>query len=101
MGSRFLDAQDSKSKNLDIKYNYSEKYHTLQVFKNNLKIEFDSIDFWQRNLKLKYQKVKFNNTIMNILSLHNLTTIYKKASKVSKDNPKCNRKKYLTLKLLQ
>ena len=33
-----------------IKYNYSEEWHTLQVFNKDLKIEFDSMDFWQKDL---------------------------------------------------
>lgn len=85
----------------NIKYNYSKEYHTLQVLKNNLKIEFDSIDFWQRNLSMKSNNIKINNTSLKVINLKSLTNIYKKASKVSKDNPKGNRKKYLKLKIIK
>ncbi|MDO8564100.1 MAG: hypothetical protein Q7R87_03765 [Nanoarchaeota archaeon] len=84
-----------------IKYHYSKEWHTLQVFKGKLKIEFDSIDFWQKNLSIKFQTVTINNAPIKVITLNNLIAIYKKASKVSKDKPKQNMNKYLKLKLCQ
>lgn len=33
-----------------IKHKYSAKWHTLQIFEGDLKIELDSVNFWQKNL---------------------------------------------------
>ena len=77
-----------------IRHNYSKKWHTLQIFKNNLKIELDSIEFWQKRLPKTPQYFNFGEFKIRIVSLNTLKKIYKKASEVSKDNPEGNRKKF-------
>jgi len=84
-----------------IKHKYSKKWHMLQVFNGNLKIEFDSIEFWQRALPKKTVMFKVQNVKLNVVSLKTLTNIYKKASQTSKDNSQGNAKKYLFLKKLK
>ena len=77
-----------------IKFNYDKKWHVLQVLKEDLRIEFDSIDFWQKNLSEDFQKLNFNGIPVKILSLKTLKNIYKKASEVSQDNPIGNKEKF-------
>ena len=79
-----------------INHDYSGKWHTLQVKKGNLKIEFDSLDFWYNGPK-KLAKVNLNGKIVRALSLEGLKHIYKKASETSKDNPEGNLRKYNSL----
>lgn len=88
-------------KNTNFRYKYSEKWHTLQIFHKGLKIEFDSIEFWQKNLPIKTNKFNFDGLILNVVSLDNLKTIYKKASEVSKDNPQRYHEKFKQLKELK
>lgn len=87
-------------KNKKIKYNYSTKWHTLQIFKNDLKIELDSIDYWQKDLPQDFEEFNFDGLTINVVSLNSLINIYKKASEVSKDKPKENLKKFKALKNL-
>lgn len=77
-----------------IKYSYYPKWHTLQVFKKKLKIEFDSIDFWQKDLPNDFIILDFNGLALKSVSCRTLMKIYKRASEVSKDNPRGNRRKY-------
>ena len=77
-----------------IKYNHDEKWHVLQVLKDDLKIEFDSIDFWQRELPQDFKEVNLCEKRMKILSLRTLKKIYEKASEISQDNPSGNKKKF-------
>jgi len=83
-----------------IKYFYSPEFHTLQVFTNKLKIEFDSIDFWYNDRK-KFININFDGFDIKALSKGSLKNIYKKASEKSKDNPEGNRRKYKMLTKLK
>jgi len=80
-----------------IKYNHDEKWHVLQILRDDLKIEFDSIDFWQKDLPQDFQKLDFYGKQLKILGLNTLKNIYKKASEVSQDNPLGNKKKFEAL----
>lgn len=70
-----------------INYNYDKKWHVLQIFKEGLKIELDSIDFWKINTK-KNIGLNFFGQKIKILDLNNLKKVYKKASKKSDDKKK-------------
>jgi len=80
-----------------IKYNHDKRWHVLQILKDDLKIEFDSIDFWQKDLPEDFQELNFYGKKLKILSLNTLKNIYKKASEVSQDNPLGNKKKFEAL----
>ncbi len=80
-----------------ITYIHDEKWCVLQILKDDLKIEFDSIDFWQKNLPRDSQELDFYGKTLKILSLNTLKNIYKKASEVSQDNPLENKKKFEAL----
>lgn len=103
----FLIPEDSFDKIIEIlkkkkiKYVYSPEWHTLQIFKGDLKIELDSTDFWQKDLPKNFKRFNFNNLEIRAVALKSLIKIYKKASEVSKDNPEGNRKKYEMLKKLK
>jgi hypothetical protein len=90
---------ESLNKN-KIKHKYSKKYHTLQVFKENLKIEFDSIDFWN-NRPINPISLNLGNKKIKALDIKSLKYIYKKASLKSKDDPLKNLKKYKSLNKIQ
>lgn len=81
-----------------IRVNYIPKWHIVQVFKGDLKIELDSIDFWQKGLSKEYTEFDFNGLIVKGVSLRSLIKVYKQASEVSTDNPEGNRRKYEILK---
>jgi hypothetical protein len=84
-----------------IKYNHDEKWHTLQIFKEDLKIELDSIDFWQKDMPRDFENLDLYGKVVEILSLNTLKKVYKKASEISQDNPQGNKKKYEMLNILK
>jgi len=83
-----------------IKYNYSKKYHNLQVLKNGLKVELDSLDYWYSGKK-NFVQFNFEDLKIKALTLEELKGVYKRASEVSKDNPKGNLKKFNELQKLK
>jgi hypothetical protein len=66
--------------------------------KGKLKLEIDSIDFWHKNLRLRFRYLDFNGFKVKAVNLDSLTKIYKRASKVSHDNPERNLRKWRMLK---
>lgn len=84
-----------------IKYRYSTKWYVLQIFKGNLKIEMDSVEFWQKDLSNKFNDFNFNGLNIRVISLNNLINIYKKLSEISKKKSEEKRKKYLMLKKIK
>jgi len=83
-----------------IRFKYSPELHTLQVFKGNLKLEFDSIDFWYKGRK-ELINIHVDGIIVKALNLKSLKSIYKRAYERSKDNSKGNRIKYELLARLR
>ena len=84
-----------------IKYNYLPKWHIIQIFNGNLKVEMDSIEYWQKDLPRSFKNIDFNGFIIKAVNLNSLRNIYKKASQVSKDNPQGNNRKYKMLKKIK
>jgi hypothetical protein len=83
-----------------ITFKYSKEWHTAEINYKNAKVELDSIDFWYTQ-KAKTYSLEFNGEEIKIISLKDLTKVYKTASE-NKHNSKReqNRKKYEQLKKL-
>ncbi len=77
----------------DVGFRHDKKWHVLQIFKEDLKIEIDSIDYWQPKLAKEYDIIKIDGLKMKILTLKSLKEVYRKASESSDDKPEENRKK--------
>ena len=82
-------------------YHYSVKWHTIQIFNKNLKVELDSIEYWQKNLSNKFEYLNLNGLKIKIISLNDLTKIYRKLAKIGRTNRKKKIEKYLMLKNLK
>ena len=80
-----------------IRYHYDKRWHVLQILKNDLKLELDSIDFWQKGLARNYEELDLYGKRVKILSLNGLRKVYKKASEASEDNSVGNKKKFEAL----
>ncbi len=78
-------------------YKYIPEGRSLIIYKGNLNVDLDA--YSKKPTKLK--TFNFGGLNIKILSLKTLMGIYKRASETSKDNPKENYKKYLTLKKLK
>lgn len=83
-----------------IKFKYDKKWHVLQVLSDNLKIEFDSVDFWQKDLPRDFKELDFYGLTVKILGLDVLKEVYKKASEVSQDKALENKRKFEELNKL-
>lgn len=77
-----------------IEHKYDKRWHVLQIFKSNAKIEMDSIESWQKDLPQDFQELNFGGLNVRVLGLKTLKNVYKKASETSEDNPEGNRKKF-------
>ena len=84
-----------------IKYKYYPKWHTMPIFKGNLRIELDSTDFWQKNLPKDFRYFDFDGLVVKAVSLDTIIKIYKHASEVSKDKPEQHLKRFEALKKLK
>lgn len=82
-----------------IKYNYSKKRHTLYVFKNKLKLEFDSIDYWYHGLS-RFKNFDFDGLKVKVINLEELKKIYKFWA-IHSDKHYKNKKKFEILRGLK
>lgn len=66
-----------------------KKYHVLQILKDDLKIDFDSIDYWPKmwkiNLPQNYKVVQIGGFKVRIISLEDLKQTYKIGAESSDD----------------
>lgn len=65
---------------------YIKKWHLIQVFEDDLKIEIDSIDYWHENMPIDFEWVKWRDFKFNILSLESLIDVYHRAGKIEENN---------------
>ena len=59
--------------------NYKWKpWHVLQILKDDLKVEFDSIEYWYKDLSMAGETLQIDNYTINMLSLKTLKEVYKR-----------------------
>ena len=60
-------------------------YHVLRIIKDDLKIEFDSMDYWTKEWQIQlpstFDQVQIQGLLMNIIDLPNLIHTYKVGSR--------------------
>lgn len=69
----------------------------IQVFREGLKIELDSIEYWHDKLLLDYEIVNWKNHNIKVLSLDGLIDVYSRAKKLVDDKSVLYRNKYDSL----
>lgn len=84
-------------RNKNVNYRYTKKWHVIELFNGDLKIDIDSIDYWYKGSK-DFKNFEIDGLDVKVVSLNNLIEVYKKASKVSKDKPEDYRKKLIEMK---
>jgi len=82
-----------------IRYKYSAKWHTLQMFKNDLKIDLDSMDYWYKGPR-DFKDFDFDGLRVKTLGLEGLMSVYEKAL-ASKDKHEEYHKKFEALKRMK
>jgi hypothetical protein len=82
-----------------LKHKFIPEWNLLQIFKDDLKIEFDPIEKYYKG-KGNFEEFDFDGLVVKVVKLKDLIQMYKKSSEVSKDKPEQHCKKYEELKKL-
>lgn len=53
------------------------EWHVLQILKDDLKIELDSMEYWYKDLPTDYEILQIDNYKINMLSLNSLREFYR------------------------
>ena len=80
--------------------NYKLKeWHVLQILKDDLKVELDSIEHWYRDLSMVVETLQIDNYKINMLDLNSLKEFYRRGMEDTADKTEENeRKKYEAIK---
>jgi hypothetical protein len=83
----------------DISYRLRE-WHVLQVIRDDLKVEFDSVEYWYKDLPVECEILLVDNYKVNMLGLNSLIEFYRKGmnDRVGKTDEN-EKTKYEALKL--
>ena len=77
-----------------------KEWHVLQILRDDLKIELDSMEYWYKSLPMEYETLQLDSYKINILSLNSLKEFYRQGLKDGVNKTEENEKiKYEDLKL--
>jgi len=83
----------------NVRYKLRE-WHVLQILKDDLTVELDSIEYWYKDLPMDCETLQLDNYKINMLSLNSLKEFYKQGLKDRLEKTDENKKtKYEALKL--
>jgi hypothetical protein len=81
-----------------IRYKLKE-WHVLQIWKDDLKVELDSLEYWYKDLSMVGEILQIDNHRINMVRLKNLKEFYQRGMKDTADKMEDNeRRKYEALK---
>ena len=73
-------------------------WHTLQVRKDDLKVEFDSMEYWLADLPEDYDTLKIDGYALKVVSLSSLRELYRRGLEATAgQSDEASRAKYLAL----
>ena len=73
-------------------------WHTLQVRKDDLKVEFDSMEYWLANLPEDYDTLMIDGYTLRVVSLPSLRELYRRGLEATAgQSDEASRAKYLAL----
>jgi hypothetical protein len=76
------------------------EWHVLQIFRNNLKVELDSVEYWYKDLPMDHETLQVDNYQVSMLGLNSLREFYRQGIKDRVEKTGENEKmKYEALKL--
>jgi len=67
-----------EERNIDYKL---REWHVLQILKDDLKIELDSMEYWYKDLPMDYETLQIDNCQITVLSLDSLREFYRQGVK--------------------
>jgi hypothetical protein len=59
----------------------SREWHVLQILKDDLKVELDSMEYWYKDLPMVYEILQIENYKVKMLGLHSLKEFYRQGMK--------------------
>ena len=81
-----------------VSYKWKE-WHVLQILKDDLKVELDSIEYWYKDLSLSGETLQIDHHRINMVSLKTLQELYKRGMQEAVNKIEENEKrKYEALK---
>lgn len=75
--SSFSKIIDKIKENKELRYEETD-YHSLKIFKDDVKITFDAIEEYYKDLPYDFVEVKINDVLFTIIPLRALKEIYKR-----------------------
>jgi hypothetical protein len=76
-----------------------KEWHVLQIWKDDLKVEMDSLEYWYKDLSTVGETLQIDNHRINMVSLKNLQEFYQRGMKETAAKMEDNeRRKYEALK---
>jgi hypothetical protein len=74
-------------------------WHVLQILRDDLKVELDSIEHWYKDLALEYETLQIDGYRVRMLSLNSLRAFYRRGVEdTAKNTDEPERRKYEALK---
>lgn len=58
-----------------------KQWHVLQIFRNDLKVELDSVEYWYKGLPMDCETLQVDNYQVSMLDLHSLMEFYRQGMK--------------------
>ena len=78
-----------------------KEWHVLQILRDDLKIELDSMEYWYKSLPMEYETLQLDSYKINILSLNSLKEFYRQGLKDGVNKTEENEKIKLPLTALE
>ena len=75
-----------------ISYKYKE-WHVLQILKDDLKVELDSIEYWYKDLSMVFETLQIDHHRVNMLDLNSLKEFYRRGMEDTADKTEENERK--------
>src|SRR5688572_30799223 len=57
------------------------EWHVLQILKDDLKVEMDSMEYWYKDLPMVYETLQVDHYKINMLDLNSLRELYRQGIK--------------------
>jgi hypothetical protein len=77
-----------------------KKWHVLQIFRNDLKVELDSMEYWYKGLAMDYETLQVYGYQVRMLGLNSLMEFYKEGMiDMIAETDEIGKMKYAALKL--
>lgn len=77
-----------------------KEWHVLQILRDDLKVELDSVEYWYKNLPMDCETLQVANYQVRMLSLNSLMEFYKQGMKdTAGKTDEIEKMKYAALKL--